>query len=86
MPRFWMTLFGVVCTMSCASAQTSVSYVEIVERLTDLERLAVLPDKWERGGQWSSYDRASRYDAAKGRYIDWSSNRDGLGLLNRNDS
>jgi hypothetical protein len=52
-----------------AAAAESLTYVDLVQRLTDLERLALLPAPGERCEQWSSYDRASRYDAATGRYL-----------------
>jgi len=85
MYRYWMIILGVVLCSICSSAQNKWSYIDLIEQLTDLERLAVLPDKWERCAQWSSYDRASRYDEVTDQYVNWSSNRDNLGLLNRKD-
>ncbi len=55
------------------------SYVDIVNMLTDTERLAVLPADGEICAQWSSYDRRSRYDAEKDKYIHWDANGDGDG-------
>ena len=60
-----------------AGQQRELSYVDLINRLTDLERLALLPEPGERCAQWSSYDRRSRYDEATGKYIDWAANGDG---------
>lgn len=65
-----------------APAET-LNYVDLVQRLADLEGLARLPTPGERCAQWSSYDRASRYDAASGRYVNWDANGDGDGFLRR---
>jgi hypothetical protein len=62
-------------------AGETLTYVDLVHRLTDLERLAVAPTVGEKCQQWSSYDRASKYDAATGKYIDWSANGDGGGII-----
>lgn len=62
------------------SAET-LTYVDLVNRLTDLERLAALPVPGETCAQASSYDRASRYDAATGKYVDWDANGDGGGYI-----
>lgn len=64
-----------------AGAQTRLSYVDLVQRLTGLEHLATLPAPGETTRQWSSYDRASRYDAATGKYLDWDANGDGGGII-----
>lgn len=60
-----------------AAAEETLSYVDLVKRLTDLEHLAVLPQAGETCAQWSSYDRASRYDEASGQYVAWGANGDG---------
>ncbi len=60
-----------------AAAQHSYTYPDLVRRMTDVERLAVLPQTGERCAQWSSYDRASQYDAEKGEYVNWGANNDG---------
>lgn len=57
------------------------SYVDLVSRLTDLDALAVLPVTGETCAQASSYDRASRYDAASGTYVNWDANGDGHGII-----
>lgn len=69
-----------------AGAQASHSsetytYKDLVWKLIDLESLAVLPEPGERGELASSYDRASRYDEATGKYIHWDANGDGQGVI-----
>lgn len=60
-----------------ANAQESLTYVDLVNRLAGLERLAVLPVEGERCAQWSSYDRATRYNAETNTYENWDANGDG---------
>ncbi len=60
-----------------ARAQETLTYVDLVKRMIDLERLAVLPQAGETCKQWSSYDRASTYDAATDSYVKWGANGDG---------
>lgn len=60
-----------------------LTYRDLVERLSDLERLAVPPAPGERGGCHSSYDRRSRYNAATDTYENWNANRDGDGFIRR---
>ncbi len=64
-----------------AAAQTTLSYADLVQRLTDLSHLAVLPLPGERCAQWSSYQRTSQYDPATGKYANWSANGDGQGII-----
>jgi D-arabinan exo alpha-(1,3)/(1,5)-arabinofuranosidase (non-reducing end) len=59
------------------------TYVDLIGQLTDLERLAVLPAAGEKCQQWSSYDRASKYDAAANKYIAWTANGDGNGIIRK---
>jgi len=61
----------------------SLTYVNLVERLTNLERLAVLPAAGESCAQWSSYDRRSTYDAKTDTYHNWEANGDGDGFIRR---
>jgi hypothetical protein len=65
------------------AAADSFTYVDLVRRLTDLEHLASLPPPGETTRQWSSYDRASRYDEATGKYLGWDANGDGHGIIRR---
>jgi hypothetical protein len=68
---------------SCATARAAetLTYLDLIKRLTDLERLATLPESGETGAQCSSYDRASQYDAATDKYIKWDANGDGKGFI-----
>jgi len=69
--------------VSSASAQEKLTYVDLVKRLTDLERLSVLPAPGDTCSQWSSYDRASKYDEATGKYVRWDANGDGGGIIRK---
>jgi len=66
---------------AAARADQTLTYPDLVGRLTDLARLATLPDRGETCAQWSSYDRASRYDEKTGKYINWDANGDGGGVI-----
>jgi len=68
-----------------APAQEKLTYGDLVKRLTDLEHLATLPPPGETTKQWSSYDRASRYDEAKGKYLRWDANGDNAGIIRKED-
>jgi len=74
--------FGAV-QVSPTTAAEKLTYVDLISRLTDLERLATLPDVGEKCAQWSSYDRRSKYDSASGKYIDWTANGDGDGYIRK---
>jgi len=76
-----MVLVALAGTLS--AAEQHLSYVDLVQRLTDLEQLAKLPPPGERCAQWSSYDRKSRYDEASGKYLDWDANGDGDGIIRK---
>ena len=64
-----------------AAAGETLTYTDLVHRLGDLERLSVLPPEGEKAAEASSYDRHSQYDAAHDKYIDWSANADGTGII-----
>jgi hypothetical protein len=66
-----------------ADAGEKWSYLDLIRRLTDLEALAALPPAGEKCQQWSSYDRASKYDDAAGKYVGWFANGDGNGIIRR---
>jgi hypothetical protein len=66
-----------------AVGATRLRYEDLARRLADLEQLAVPPAPGETCRQWSSYDRASRYDAASDRYLAWDANGDGDGYIRR---
>ncbi|HLP24576.1 MAG TPA: hypothetical protein VK477_02780, partial [Acidobacteriota bacterium] len=59
----------------------TLTYSDLVHRLIDLDRLMFAPPVGERAGLASSYDRASSYDAANDRYLDWGANADGGGVV-----
>jgi len=67
------TLLGVRPTI----AQETLTYVDLVNRMIDLGHPAVLPEPGEKCAQWSSYDRASKYDPETGKYVAWGANNDG---------
>lgn len=60
------------------------TYPDLVHRLTDLEMLSILPDSGEGSAQWTSRDRAARYDSVAGSYLSWAANGDGDGFLGDN--
>jgi hypothetical protein len=55
----------------------TLTYQDLVDRLTDMQHLATPPGPGEKGELASSYDRASKYDAATDTYLDWGANGDG---------
>jgi len=74
----------VVCAVlvNWATGET-FTYVDLVNRLTDLEHVAVLPQPGEKCAQWSSYDRKSKYDENTGEYLAWGANGDGTGFIRK---
>ncbi|UCC23359.1 MAG: DUF2961 domain-containing protein, partial [Planctomycetota bacterium] len=76
-----ITVFCVLtaCISSQTLGESKLSYIDLIDRLADLERLAILPAEGETTRQWSSYDRASRYDEQTGKYVNWAANSDGFG-------
>ena len=78
-----MTLLACLLCVSCAQAQDKFTYVDLVKRLTDLERLATLPQPGEKCLQWASWDRRSKYDADAGKYVEWGANDDGPGIIRK---
>ena len=83
MRRFWLVTVLIALTCGVAAGAQTYTYVDLVNRLADLEALAVLPETGETCAQWSSYDRASRYDAETGKYVGWDANGDGNGIIRR---
>jgi hypothetical protein len=81
-----LTLTAAAALCGQLMAAETLTYVDLVKRLTDLERLALLPDPGERCAQWSSYDRASKYNAASGKYVAWDANGDGDGFIRKEGS
>lgn len=68
---------------AAAQAGQTLTYVDLVNRLTDLEHLASLPEPGETCALWSSYDRASKFDEASGKYVKWDANGDGSGIMRK---
>lgn len=62
-----------------------MTYQELLNRLTDLRIPALKPAPGERAGNFSSYDRHSRYDAERDCYLDWDANADGEGYIRKNE-
>lgn len=64
-----------------ARAAQKLTYADLVGRLTDMQQLAVLPAQGETCAQWSSWDRASKYDEQSGKYVHWDANGDNNGMI-----
>jgi hypothetical protein len=71
---------GLLLNVSLVRSET-LTYADLVHRLTDMQHLATLPPPGEVGGLASSYDRASQYEAAQDKYIHWDANGDGAGFV-----
>ncbi len=69
-------------TLDAAAAET-LTYPDLVGRMTDLKHPASLPPVGETCQQWSSWDRASQYDAETGKYVRWDANGDGTGMIRK---
>ncbi len=80
MRRFIVALL-LGCMAASSNAAQSLSYADLVRKLVDLEQLAVLPADGEKCAQWSSWDRASKYDETTGKYIRWDANGDNAGMI-----
>src|SRR5438477_2913060 len=83
--RIPLRVFTIVTVLASATTAFGqvLTYVDLVNRLTDLPYLATLPPAGEQCAQWSSYDRKSRYDAATGKYFNWDANGDGNGIIRK---
>ena len=66
-----------------ADAAETLTYPDLVGRMTDLKHPASLPPVGETCQQWSSWDRASKYDAETGKYVRWDANGDGTGIIRK---
>ncbi len=77
-------IFAAAAALSCTGQEAvTLSYGDLVARMTRPDLLAVLPPTGETSAQCSSYDRASKYDAATGTYVAWDANGDGDGIIRR---
>jgi hypothetical protein len=83
MRKCWIIIMGALLSGRLVIAEQELTYSDLVQRLTDLERLATLPEPGERCSQWSSYDRHSRYDEVTGKYVAWEANGDGDGCIRK---
>ncbi len=83
---FPILLITIAATAPAADKEQALSYGDLIDRLTDFESPAVLPAASETCKQWSSWDRASRYDADTGKFIRWDANGDGTGIIRKEGS
>ena len=77
---------AVVVTASAHSASfaaETISYWDLVSRLTDLERLATPIVEGEKTFASTSHDRGMSYDPQTDTYRRWSANGDGGGCIRR---
>jgi hypothetical protein len=81
MTRVFLIALIVLALQPAAQSAQTLTYADLVGRLTDLEALSVLPEPGERCAQCSSYDRASVYDDTTGKYVKWEANGDGRGII-----
>ncbi|HBU77408.1 MAG TPA: hypothetical protein DEF18_04840 [Muricauda sp.] len=58
-----------------------VTYEELLGRLYDQEHVATVPGPGEATATFSSFDRASRFDATQEKYVSWGANGDGDGYI-----
>jgi hypothetical protein len=65
------------------AGEQSLSFADLVGQMTDLERLAALPQPGETNAMWASTDRRSQYDAEKEAYVNWAANGDGNGFIRK---
>jgi hypothetical protein len=77
---FSISLFlaAILCGLSFAK---EISYADIVDQLTNLQNLALLPADGQKCALWSSYNQVSKYDANTNAYIEWHRNGDGSGII-----
>ncbi len=76
-------LVGILASVltTCGVAAETYTYPQLVRRMTDMRELARLPPVGETTAMASSYDRASRYDAAQDKYIHWDAKQDDTGTV-----
>src|ERR1043166_400761 len=83
LPFCCAALIALILSSVARGADQKLTYVDLIQRLTDLEYLATIPASGEQCAQWSSYDRKSRYEAASGKYVGWDANGDGDGIIRK---
>jgi hypothetical protein len=80
---FLCCLVFMITTSKLTFAQVTLTYGSLVSRLNDLEYLATIPEVGENSGNFSSYDRHSKYDETTKTYIQWEANDDGSGYIRK---
>src|SRR5262245_14664595 len=83
MKRSWFLSAVLLASIASAVAAPSLTYLDLIKRLTDLEYLATLPRPGDTMAEWTSYDRKSKYDAATRKYVGWDANGDGDGIIRK---
>jgi hypothetical protein len=78
---FFSSLLLAFSLVSGVTRADTLTYPDLVSRLTDMEHLATVPPPGEKTALASSYDRKSQYDAANDKYIEWGANGDGRGYI-----
>lgn len=81
MKRMLLVVTLLVALAGASAFSAEMTYIDLVNKLTDLEGLAAYPSIGEKCMQFSSYCRASYYDEQTGKYIDWSDNNDWGGII-----
>jgi hypothetical protein len=81
--RILSLLIVAVLTQAISQAGDTITYRDLVSRLTDLERLARPIVVGEKTFASTSHDRGSKYNEKTDRYENWSANRDGGGSIRR---
>jgi len=76
-------VFFLCCAATVLRAAVPLTYASFTDRLTRMERLAEPVQSGEKTGASTSHDRGSMFDAAKGKYRNWSANGDGGGSIRR---
>ena len=69
---------GFVVCLLCnfqGSAAERLTYVDLVHRLTDLERLRSCPRPEKSVPSFRAIDRKSHYDEKSGKYLNWMQQR-----------
>jgi hypothetical protein len=80
--RFLLPIAAILSpALTQADSPMKLTYPDLVRHLFQPEIVALLPLPGETGAQFSSYDRASIYDAATGTYLNWGANEDQTGCL-----
>lgn len=81
MKNFTLIVLFLFATLFQITAQDNLTYIDLINRLYDLEYLATPPMEGEQSGSFSSFDRRARYDVQTNMYKDWDANADGTGYI-----